>query len=233
MPFVNGKFYMNPAYGQAAERARAAHAASDHAAANPQDQDAHWVTIGGKHVLIQEMQPGQAQHGTQKLTKKSENAILESSLTAEQAVAFEDAVADAGKKYGINPNILVGIAVKESSLRPGYETNLGGSAAGLMGLTDRVQNAYGLNNQVAMGSSPTAITCQVYVAASYLRDLMHDPVPSSHPSHQLEIALGYYRSNRHDVNRAIASKGGYNAMLKLRYQNEALGSYIKTVESYQ
>jgi len=48
MPFVNGKFYMNPAYGRAIERARDAAQNSSEASGE------HWVTIDGRHVLIQE-----------------------------------------------------------------------------------------------------------------------------------------------------------------------------------
>ncbi len=62
---------------------------------------------------------------------------------------------------------------------------------------------------------------------------MQGPVPSSHPSHQLEIALGYYRGSRASVNKAIRSKDGYDAMLKLRFQGESLNKYINYVESYQ
>jgi len=229
---------MNPGYGRAVERARTVDAKPDtevnhgfqrwrsmrpmplardddrpnlvllsSESGSQHDEDAHRVTINGKHVLIRETQAGRAKHGTQSLSKKSEDDIWKSNLTSEQAIAFEDAVLAAGQKYGIDPNILVGMAVKESSLKPTSKAELG-SAAGLMGLTDRVQEAYGLTNEVAKGSSPTAITSQVYVAANYLRDLMHDPVPSGHPSHQLEIALGYYRGNRRGVNEAVASKGG-------------------------
>src|SRR5208282_1917074 len=54
MPFINGRFYMNPAYGRAAERARGSEAISEQD--NPQDEELgdHWVTINGRHVLIQE-----------------------------------------------------------------------------------------------------------------------------------------------------------------------------------
>ncbi len=44
MPFVNGRFYMNPAYGRAVEQTRG----------TQQEPNAHWVTIDGRHVLIRE-----------------------------------------------------------------------------------------------------------------------------------------------------------------------------------
>jgi rare lipoprotein A len=51
MPFINGKSYMNPAFGRSVESARAATA---HEQDPPQkEQDGHWVTIAGRHVLIE------------------------------------------------------------------------------------------------------------------------------------------------------------------------------------
>jgi hypothetical protein len=54
MPFINGKFYMNLAYGRALENARANESTDG-------DQGGHWVTINGRHVLIQEQKPQAAQ----------------------------------------------------------------------------------------------------------------------------------------------------------------------------
>lgn len=55
MPVINGKFYMNPAFGRAIEAARAAESAS-----NPrnrrQDPNIHWVTIDHRHIPISESQ---------------------------------------------------------------------------------------------------------------------------------------------------------------------------------
>jgi len=60
MPFINGRFYMNPAYGRAVERTRGPQAAPERSGPQQQGQGAHWVTIDGKHVLIHETQAGQA-----------------------------------------------------------------------------------------------------------------------------------------------------------------------------
>lgn len=57
MPFINGKFYMNPAYGRAVEDARDAEAPSqsdDSIKRAQPDGDGHWVTINHHHVLIDE-----------------------------------------------------------------------------------------------------------------------------------------------------------------------------------
>jgi len=62
MPFIDGRFYMNPAYGRAVERVRAA---SDQHELDHQHADAHWVTIDHRHVLIHETQSGRTPHGNE------------------------------------------------------------------------------------------------------------------------------------------------------------------------
>jgi hypothetical protein len=60
MPFINGRYYINPVYGRAVEHARAAEAARGNS--QSEGQDSHWVTIGGRHVLVHETQTGHMQH---------------------------------------------------------------------------------------------------------------------------------------------------------------------------
>lgn len=122
--------------------------------------------------------------------------------------------------------------MNESSLDPTAK-NPNSSASGLFGLTDKVKSKYGLSSSDATGSSSAAITHQVNAAAGYLHDLMKGAVPSGHPGHQFEIALGYFRGSRKSVNRAIGSKRGYDSMLKLRFGGESLKHYIGKVESYE
>jgi RHS repeat-associated protein len=81
----------------------------------------------------------------QQLSNKSEAAIENSTLTGEQAGAFESAVKSAGSANGINPNALVGIAMNESSLNPSAQ-NPKSSASGLFGLLDSTKSAYGLSD---------------------------------------------------------------------------------------
>jgi len=50
VPFVNGRFYMNSAYGRAVERARSAQGNPNQPA--QQGSAPHWVTIQGHQVLI-------------------------------------------------------------------------------------------------------------------------------------------------------------------------------------
>jgi hypothetical protein len=53
MPFINGTYYMNPAYGRVIENARAFEPPPRPIAANQQRTTAsRWVTIQGRHVLI-------------------------------------------------------------------------------------------------------------------------------------------------------------------------------------
>jgi hypothetical protein len=82
MPFINGRFYMNPAYGRALERARRANGVwseqfPDFAKPLSQEQsfandasshdskqrssDSRWVTIDGHHVLISSTQASQSE----------------------------------------------------------------------------------------------------------------------------------------------------------------------------
>jgi rare lipoprotein A (peptidoglycan hydrolase) len=58
MPRINGRYYINPAYGRALERARAAGDPPDRQEPLG-DSDTHWVTIDGRHVLIPERQGSQ------------------------------------------------------------------------------------------------------------------------------------------------------------------------------
>jgi len=66
MPIINGRFYINPAQGRAVERARTAQAARNAAPRlreQDQERSGHWVTINGRHVLIDAAQAGRARRG--------------------------------------------------------------------------------------------------------------------------------------------------------------------------
>jgi len=165
------------------------------------------------------------------LSSCSEAAILDSALTGPQATAFENAVLNAGNETGIDPNILVGIAMKESTLNPSAQSG-SSSASGLFQLTSGVQDAYDLSEGDATGTSPSAIAKQVNSAANYLYDLTQGSVPKSNPSLALEIGIAYYRGSRRGVNRALASPNGYNTMLRLSYQGETIGQYLSYVEAF-
>ena len=55
MPFIKGKYYMNPQYGHGLERSLERHRAelASSQQSESQNSGAHWVTIDGRHVLIQ------------------------------------------------------------------------------------------------------------------------------------------------------------------------------------
>lgn len=65
MPFVNGKFYINPSIGRVLERNRDRAIIANFAQSQPQaespeqrDSNGHWVTINGRHVFIEDAVTG-------------------------------------------------------------------------------------------------------------------------------------------------------------------------------
>lgn len=60
MPFIRGRYYMNPVYGRVIENARASESPLRPVTANQQQTGSRWVTLNGRHVLIHEAQAGQA-----------------------------------------------------------------------------------------------------------------------------------------------------------------------------
>jgi hypothetical protein len=81
MPFINGKFYMNPAYGRAIEHARQNGAAPNRDAARPPapedgGDDGRWVTIDGRHVLIQSAHGGSVRIDTPRNKREAALATI-------------------------------------------------------------------------------------------------------------------------------------------------------------
>jgi soluble lytic murein transglycosylase-like protein len=145
MPFIGGKFYMNPAYGRAVEGARGVKAASEHHEPHRQDQDAHWVTIDHRHVLIQATQAGGSQHTPfPPLTPKSKQAIDEAmGKGSANALLWGYAFLHAGAQNGVDPNLLVGLAARESGLHPHAKNS---TAQGMFQITPRRQADLGLSD---------------------------------------------------------------------------------------
>ena len=86
MPFISGRFYMNPAFGRSIERSRAADANRPEPRAQDQDR---WVTLAGRHVLIQTSEHGpsttrrdHAQHSAATHPKPLKSTTLPSSGVA-------------------------------------------------------------------------------------------------------------------------------------------------------
>jgi rare lipoprotein A (peptidoglycan hydrolase) len=82
MPFINGKFYMNPAYGRAVERAR------DAEGGLPEDEGGHWVTINGRHLLIQEGKEKAGQEGARTRREKTKDTPQRDSKTYQGRASF-------------------------------------------------------------------------------------------------------------------------------------------------
>jgi hypothetical protein len=122
MHFINGKFYMNPAYGRAIENARAN---------EPTDGDhgGHWVTIDGRHVLIAEGTPEQkATDSTQ--TEKS--AIRVSVTTAQEPQIVQNLRLGKNSVTGVGAQLkirlsdesgkpLAGVSVSENNKQGGVQ----------------------------------------------------------------------------------------------------------------
>jgi hypothetical protein len=105
MPFINEKFYMNPAYGRAVEFARLREQAPQKGATDHQDVSDHWVTINGQHVLIEKTQAKQPQAQRAQKVSLRDKAFLDK---------YYDAVAALAKKYNVDPALVLGVG-KESS----------------------------------------------------------------------------------------------------------------------
>ena len=182
----------------------------------------------------QPAQPQQApqQRGQQELSAQSKKAIQDSILSSEQADALESAVKVAGQKYGIDPNDLIGIAFAESQMGS-LMKNPTSTSSGLFGLTDGIKGSYGLSPSDAIGLSPDAITKQAYATAADLHKLMQRQRASSDTEHQFQIALAYYRGKHKPIDRALDGDGGYQDVLKLRFNKELFGDYLKEVKTLQ
>jgi hypothetical protein len=122
VPFINGKFYMNPAYGRSLEDARASEATGG-------DHGGHWVTINGRHVLIPEETPERrATGGTQ--TQKS--PIRVSVTTAQEPQIVQNLRLGKNSVTGIGAQLkirlsdergkpLAGISVSENNKQGGVQ----------------------------------------------------------------------------------------------------------------
>jgi len=121
MPWVNGRFYANPLYGRALERAReldegetSSGSKVSKVASNEGDANAHWVTINGHHVLIQQAAKGsqnQTQNGPSS-TPKAHGTIQLSARDKAYLDAYYDAVSKLSKDYDIDPALVLGVGIE-------------------------------------------------------------------------------------------------------------------------
>jgi hypothetical protein len=151
MPFIGGRYYMNPAYARGVERARAAEAerkasglsenAADPAVPDDGSQGSHWVTMDGRHALIQEGRDGQpSQHGkpTSPRPSSRDKAYLDK---------YYDAVKALAARYNVDPILVLGLgaesgfATKGTNLRTGDAFGMtGGSTKHMTTATSPAQN---------------------------------------------------------------------------------------------
>ena len=79
MPFIKGKYYMNPQYGHGLERSLERHRAelASSQQSESQNSGAHWVTIEGRQVLIQEAQQEKSENSEPtKYSIEAQNGII-------------------------------------------------------------------------------------------------------------------------------------------------------------
>jgi hypothetical protein len=149
MPFINGRFYINPAYGRALERARRVDGIwSEHfpdfaaplrerdfwndgspSEAQHQSPDSHWVTIGGHHVLIEQASSQRSS------TDRPQQPARKSHLSARDKSYLDkyyDAVTVLAKKYNVDPSLVLGLGI-ESGFASGGTYLRTGDAFGMTG----------------------------------------------------------------------------------------------------
>ena len=128
MPWIKGRYYMNPAYGRALERARLAEEGrvwsewipepevlpvrdedfwNDEPADGTQQQqeDGHWVTIDHRHVLIDQARAGRTRSGQASRLSARDQAYLDK---------YYDAVAVLAKRYNVDPALVLGVGIESS-----------------------------------------------------------------------------------------------------------------------
>jgi len=136
VPWINDRFYANPAYGRAVERARSAETNADEPEAGT-----HWVTIDGHHVLMERQHTTGGPHIKPKKASISarDKAYLDKYFEAVQALA---------KKYGVDPALVLGLgsesgfATRGTYLRTGDAFGMtAGGTSHMMVASSPAQNA--------------------------------------------------------------------------------------------
>jgi hypothetical protein len=123
------------------------------------------LPFGGKYSLnLDPLGVGSqlvADANPQGLSSVSEQAIHDSGLTGPQAISLESAVLEAGHNAGVNPNILVGLASKESSFDFSHPN---GEARGLFQIRPGRQVDLNLTDEEV-----TNLTGPIQAVANYFR----------------------------------------------------------------
>lgn len=145
MPFINDRYCMNPVYGRALERARAAdddRLARRQNDARRQDEGGHWVTIDQRHVLIHDARGARLQQGVEPAPHR---------LSTRDKVYLDkyyDAVAELAKEYDVDPALVLelgaesGFASAGTYLKTGDALGMtGGNTKHMTGAASPAENA--------------------------------------------------------------------------------------------
>lgn len=147
MPFINGKFYMNPAYGREVEHLRLGGATPIKDAAQQADvgedgdPDGHWITMDGNHVLIDQTKKGKAPH---KPTITAELSLRDKPYLDK----YYDAVNVLAKRYDVEPGLVLGIGIESGFAAAGTYLRTGGAFGMTGGSTKHMTKAHSPSDNV-------------------------------------------------------------------------------------
>jgi hypothetical protein len=160
MPRINGRFYANPLFGRALERAREAESGrvwteqypelgfqssaeqtgsqATPSKTEPRQQSGsdHWVTIDGKHILVHESRGKSAQSHLSERDK----AYLDK---------YYDAVNKLARKYQVDPTLVLGIGIESGFASQGTYLRTGDAFGMTGGNTGHMTTAASPDEDVA------------------------------------------------------------------------------------
>jgi RHS repeat-associated protein len=198
------------------------------------DLDGHyWCDKAPGSLACQNENAWDSQHGI--LTDGSKNAIANSALSGQQQKDFTNAVEKSAGSANIDPNILVGMAQKESTL--GANMNPDGAAKGLYGIEDGQMNQmnkmFKLNMTTAdlLSLSAGSMMKVSTGAADYLGHYA-DIFSSRTDPRGIDIAIGVWRVGIGNARTALKSDGFWDYVAPNDRYKEKLSTYIDAVERY-
>ncbi|MGB8524322.1 MAG: hypothetical protein WCD43_15255 [Candidatus Acidiferrales bacterium] len=159
MPFINGRFYMNPAYGRAIERARRAggiwseelpefaraplqeqNFSNEVSSSDGQQQSSgeHWVTIDGRRVLIDQASPQKGSSDSAPHPKKKSPLSARDKSYLDK---YYDAVSVLAKKYDVYPALVLEVGIESGFASKGTYLRTGDAFGMTGGSTRHMTNA--------------------------------------------------------------------------------------------
>jgi hypothetical protein len=201
------------------------------------DIDGHyWCNKAPASLACQNENAWDSQHGI--LTDGSKNAIANSALTGQQQKDFTKAVEKSAGRANIDPNILVGMAQKESTL--GLKMD-GGLAKGLYGVEPGDMSLMNKLFTHDMGSAMTFSDLMSLSAGSMMKVstgvadfLGHyaDVFSSRTDPRGIDVALGVWRAGLGNVRTALKDNNFWDYVAPNDRYKEKLSTYIDAVERY-